>query len=98
MGTLTNIIHGNTERLEGWSLIHSWTTFRFRRKTSIQSCARTIPKKTLLNMKIRTQRRSEGPRTADKLPAQLIMQVNGELLWLVDRDAASIVRHDKIKH
>lgn len=31
----------------------------------------------------------QGPKTPERLPAQLIRPVDGRLLWLVDRDAAS---------
>jgi 6-phosphogluconolactonase len=31
----------------------------------------------------------EGPYEPEQLPAQFIQPVNGKLLWLVDKDAAS---------
>jgi 6-phosphogluconolactonase len=34
----------------------------------------------------------EGPYEPDQLPAQLIRPEHGRLLWLVDRDAASLLR------
>ena len=34
----------------------------------------------------------EGPKDSDRLPAKLIMPVNGELLWLIDRDAAGMLK------
>ena len=33
----------------------------------------------------------EGPFDPDRLPAQMIKPVDGELLWLIDRDAASLL-------
>jgi len=33
----------------------------------------------------------EGPRDSNRLPAQLIQPVNGELYWLLDQDAAALL-------
>jgi 6-phosphogluconolactonase len=33
----------------------------------------------------------EGPREPEQLPSQLFAPANGKLLWLVDRDAASML-------
>jgi hypothetical protein len=33
----------------------------------------------------------EGPYEPEQLPAQFIQPVNGELLWLVDKDAGSLL-------
>jgi len=38
------------------------------------------------------QRVLEGPRDTDELPAQIVDPVEGQLLWLVDQEAASALR------
>lgn len=42
----------------------------------------------------------EGPEDPDRLPAQMISPVEGELFWLLDRDAASLLENtgDNRKH
>lgn len=39
----------------------------------------------------------EGPRDPSRLPAQLIRPTGGELRWLVDRAAASVVSHEAME-
>jgi 6-phosphogluconolactonase len=35
----------------------------------------------------------EGPRDPDRFPAQIIDPPNGEIIWLLDRAAASLLSH-----
>ena len=35
----------------------------------------------------------EGPRDPDRFPAQIIAPANGEVVWLLDRAAASLLSH-----